>query len=483
MINLVKNEFVKIFSRKGIYILFLVFFGYVLLVNKIYRDNYDYSVYDSYNENLDVEIKYAQDELNNIDISNGYSSYYASVKARLENYKLQKEYDEDSWQRQVINEDIQSLQSDYYYALYAESGDVDEAKATLDDALSKLEKGDWRYFVKEKIASLEEELATLKNPLPENSYNSYNNQEMRIKELESSIANLQIRLDEDIPYGDDYLNKALNTKQQAEDVIISSEYSSDGAYYDQEYIDESKGNIALSEYIIENKQDINSENNSRAVIMNFYNEYTLLFLAVILMIGGTIVSSEFNKGTIKNLLIKPYSRVKIILSKYITAILMVLLSILLVLVLQLLIGGLFMDFSSLAIPAVIYNTSTKALVVVNLFKHLFLMTLASLPMLILLLTVVFTISTLFNSSSLAIVLTVGGYFGSAIIAEAAYALDWKIFRIIPTLYWDFNCYLYGGSSTYQYATLTSSTIICLIYWLLLMALTITVFKKRNIKNI
>ena len=44
-------------------------------------------------------------------------------------------------------------------------------------------------------------------------------------------------------------------------------------------------------------------------------------IILILMVASTIVAEEFTTGTIKLLLIKPFSRGKILLSKYLTVIL------------------------------------------------------------------------------------------------------------------------------------------------------------------
>ena len=57
------------------------------------------------------------------------------------------------------------------------------------------------------------------------------------------------------------------------------------------------------------------------------------------MIAGTIVSEEFNKGTIKLLLVKPYTRNKILLSKFITTLIMIVFVIIVTITMQILIGG------------------------------------------------------------------------------------------------------------------------------------------------
>ena len=75
-------------------------------------------------------------------------------------------------------------------------------------------------------------------------------------------------------------------------------------------------------YILENKEDINNTSDLRFILTNFYSEYLFLILVFGVMIAGAIVSEEYSKGTIKSLLITPYKRSKILLSKFITVILL-----------------------------------------------------------------------------------------------------------------------------------------------------------------
>ena len=88
-------------------------------------------------------------------------------------------------------------------------------------------------------------------------------------------------------------------------------------YQEKLAYNESLENKEISRYIIENNIDL-YKTDTKGMLENFFNEYGIFIIVVIVMIAGTIVSEEFNKGTIKLLLVKPYSRLKILLSKYIT---------------------------------------------------------------------------------------------------------------------------------------------------------------------
>ena len=49
-----------------------------------------------------------------------------------------------------------------------------------------------------------------------------------------------------------------------------------------------------------------TESNARGMLVNFFSHYEIFIVIIIVMIAGTIVSEEFNKGTIKLLLVRPY---------------------------------------------------------------------------------------------------------------------------------------------------------------------------------
>ncbi len=85
------------------------------------------------------------------------------------------------------------------------------------------------------------------------------------------------------------------------------------------------------------------QNNIRGILKIYFSEYGLFIIVMIVMIAGTIVSEEFNKGTIKLLLVRPYSRNKILLSKFITVLIMIIFSILAIVIMELLVGGMILD--------------------------------------------------------------------------------------------------------------------------------------------
>ena len=131
------------------------------------------------------------------------------------------------------------------------------------------------------------------------------------------------------------------------------------------------------------------------------------------MIAGTIVSEEFNKGTIKLLLVKPYSRKKILLSKFITVLVMIVFAIVTILAMEVIVGGLMFGFDSLSVPVVVYNFNTNMIQEINVFAYLGTQIIMILPSIILLATLSFALSTIFTNSPVAIALPLLGYMGGS----------------------------------------------------------------------
>ena len=253
-------------------------------------------------------------------------------------------------------------------------------------------------------------------------------------------------------------------------------------YQEKLAYNESLENKEISRYIIENNIDL-YKTDTKGMLENFFNEYGIFIIVVIVMIAGTIVSEEFNKGTIKLLLVKPYSRLKILLSKYITTLIILGISLIAFIFMQLIVGGIVFGLDSLSTPVVQYNFNTNQLVELNIFTYLIIQILTQLPMLILLLTLAFALSTIFTNSALAITITLLGYMSPSIINILAIQYNVEIMKYFVTMNWDLSPYLFGGLASMEGMSLGFSILISIVYLLLMIIPTYIIFKKKNIKNI
>lgn len=242
-------------------------------------------------------------------------------------------------------------------------------------------------------------------------------------------------------------------------------------------------NIELNKYIIDNNKNINNYKTLNYQLKTTLEDYEIFIIIIILITSSTIISNELKEGTIKLLLIKPYTRNQILLSKYLSMIIVMVLSIIYLYLAQLLIGGFYLGFSSLQEKVVIYNFQLSTIMCYNIFGYTFLRILLKLPMLILLSTLSFLISIITSNNILSLTISLIVYIFSASIKSLAINYNLKIMKYLLTMNWNINEYLFGRLSEYKYLNLTTSIIICIIYYIFLLVLSFIIFNKKDIKNI
>lgn len=491
MTNLIKNELYKVFKRKSIYILLAIMLCIITLNTFLTKK---YSIEDPVSTL--TEEKYELQELKRIidsydKNSPGEKEEYYNALSNIELYELTDKYKEP-WKKILIRENLRNIIHSMNNAKYIEK-DIEaynEYKKEYDKFLKELDSNSWKYFVNKEIKTTTDEIASL-----EKEREKAKNKELynsRIKEEKNKLEKLKLRLEKDIPYDNNYLNTALEDYKQApqtykefkESIIKNtSEFNIKEEYQiKRQYIEYMKNN-AKNKYIIDNKVDINSPKTTRNLLINTLSDNFLFIMIIVAAGAGSIVSTEFDKGTIKLLLIRPYSRNKILLSKYIVSMFMIIFAILSAFIMQLIVGGIFFGFSSLNIPVVIYNFVQNKVIHINLFKYIFDNVLAVLPEFILLATLAFAISTITNVSTLGVALPIVGVGAADIINLIAINRNIIPLKYFVTLNWNFTNYLYGGVNSFPTLSIPFSILICAIYFLIMIITAFIVFNKRNIKNI
>ena len=456
MFKLIKNELFKILHKKSTYIVIIITALFMVLVSFIISKD---TVYYNYTENY-------------FETTNS-SGIDAKISEEIN--ALYKKYNDKTWQYYVMD-DMYNIISNYYY------NDQDENIVKVyNEAKEAISKDDWKYFVNK---DLEEEKANLQSLEESLKYVSGDREKT---ELENNIFSSKVaiemyeyRLKENVSYGSDYINDAINTVRYGASAVKNYETTTNKTTKSE--LEESVKEYYKSRYILENKEDINNASDLRYLMTNFYSEYIFLILVFGVMIAGAIVSEEYNKGTIKSLLITPYKRSSILLAKFITVIISTISFIIIAYLMQMVIGGLFLGFGSLSNHVVEYNLATKSLEVMSLFKYVLLYTIATLPQIILLVTLAFAVSTIVGNTAFSIVITFAGVIGSQIINVFAMMDKFKFLQYFVTTNWEFNYYLFGGTNPYG-PSITHAIIVCLVYFLIMIVTSFIVFKKKNIKNI
>lgn len=488
MIKLIKNELFKIFHKKSIYVLAGIMLAFVILNNIVYKVFYDdNSNYISQTLNdSSWEIDYYSEELKNLDINKeSDKEEYISCKTSYDIAVLHSSYQIGTWQYNIIDTRLYDIIYNINYYTYIEKNDklLKEYQDKYDYYINSFENNNFKVFIKEELDSTQKEIDTLEKEKKTITSTK------RLKEIEDSLNILYIkkeminyRISNDVPYSNSYLNTAI------EDYIDTYTYLNsttvDSLSYNEkiEYNNNLSKN-ATSKYIIDNKIDLNQENTVRNNLRCIFNSYEILIVILIIIISGTIISNEFNKGTIKNLLIRPYKRSTIFISKYISSFIILILSIIYLVFLELIVGGILFGLDSLNIPIVVYNFTTSSLVEYNIFTYLGILIIAKMPLLILIMTLSITLSTITLNSPISIAVPILGYTFSGIIGSLAMSFDLKWMKYFPTMNWDLTEYLFGGLPAFQYTSLSHAIIISIIYFAIMFTLSIIVFNKKNINNI
>ena len=487
MSNLIKNELTKIFKKKTIYITMLLIFLLMIFINCInkYSNSSTYSAY-MYSESYINSIK---EELSNLNPEKPSDvTLYINLKSELDLSNLMEKYKDSDWKLSIINDRISPYITEINtYTYGAEKSEKQARKATeeMESIIAKLDENDWKYFANEDLQNANnkiEELNKQKAQTQDTEIIKGLNNEIENAKVEKEIA--EYRLEKNIPYGVDYLNIALTRYQTSSGTLIS--YDLENKELDFE--EQKEYNDALttreeSKYIIETGTDINKSDSLKGSLQYFYSQYGVFIIVVIIMIAGTIVSEEWSKGTIKLLLVKPYTRTQILLSKFLTVLIISAFVIVSTILMQILVGGILFGFESLFEPVVVYNLSTNVIQEINILAYLGIQTLTQLPIIILLATLAFAISTIFSNSALAITVSLLGYMGASIINQLAIAYNLSFMKYFVTMNWDLSQYLFGGLPYMEGMNLITSIIICVVYLLIMLIPTFIIFKKRNIKNI
>ena len=387
MSSLIKNEIIKIFKKKSIYVMLIVTFAFTILTNVIYK--YIYNMNGDYFSEGYIEVLEEQQKSLNPDNPEEVS-IYINNKTDLDTYNLAKQYDKDSWQYEIILNYGRNYISDLNYTTYQDknSDRIAEAQEKYDEFLKRINEGNWRTFAEEELNNMKKNIA-----LSEEDFTT-----------KVQLETLQMRLDYNIEYGNNYKNAALSRYSSNKMQVVDYEQNTENRKYrEQKSYQEAKEDMEKALYVIKNDKDILNNSNLRGTLLDMFSEYELFIIITVVLIAGAIVSEEFNKGTIKLLLVKPYRRTKILFAKFIVVMLTIIFIMLAIGIMQFIVGGIFFGFDSLSIPAVEYNHNTGSIVEMNLVQGMLLNALGRLPIYILIGTLAFSISAIFYNTKLGII--------------------------------------------------------------------------------
>jgi ABC-2 type transport system permease protein len=238
-------------------------------------------------------------------------------------------------------------------------------------------------------------------------------------------------------------------------------------FYDRE--------IAIKEYQLEHDMAPQTENHVWSFVRDAQAAISFAGLFTIVIAAG-IVASEFSWGTVKLLLIRPLSRSKILLSKYLTVGLFGLLLLVIIYTLSTIVGLLLFGLPSNEVPHLAYVNGevVERNIAFYLVGQYFL---GSIDILMIG-TMAFMISAVFRNSSLAIGISLFLFLmGGTATMLLASRFEWTKYILFANT----NLSIYfDGVPPIEGMTLAFSVIILIIYFVVFHLLAFSVFSKRDV---
>ena len=232
--------------------------------------------------------------------------------------------------------------------------------------------------------------------------------------------------------------------------------------------------VALKEYQLEH--NIPPESPSVWTFVNEASNVVLFAGLFVIIVAAGIVSSEFNWGTIKLLLIRPISRGKFLLAKYLTVLLFALLMLTISFGFSSILGLILFGTPDTHVPYLNYQDGKVS--EQNMVLHLIILYgLKSISMLMLA-TMAFMISAVFRNSSLAIGISIFLLFaGGQLTALLAAKFEWAKYLLFANT--ELIQY-FEGTPMVEGMTLSFSVVMLFIYFILFHGLAYFVFRRRDV---
>jgi ABC-2 type transport system permease protein len=233
--------------------------------------------------------------------------------------------------------------------------------------------------------------------------------------------------------------------------------------------------LKINEYRLEHNIKPVESNTFWGYLVDSADIIALITLFTIIVAAGS-VASEFSWGTIKLLLIRPASRTKILLSKYIAALLFALCMLLLLFIFSSVIAAIVFGIENIREPYLAYQNG--AVVEKSMLLHVMQVYALNCVDLVMMATFAFMISAVFRNHSLAVGLATFALFvGPQITTLLAMKFDWAKYLLFANT--NLTQYI-DGTPLVEGMTMSFSIMMLLVYFVIFNGITWIIFRKRDI---
>jgi ABC-2 type transport system permease protein len=231
---------------------------------------------------------------------------------------------------------------------------------------------------------------------------------------------------------------------------------------------------AINDYHLE--QNIRSTDGTMWHGINGSANLLIVITIFTIIIAGDSLAGEFSSGTIKLLLTRPASRVKILIAKYISSLLFGMLLLLTLFVVSVAVNGILYGFGYMDLPLITMNAEGQIIeksMVLNLWKTYMLNGVST----VMYVTMAFMISSAFRSSAMAIGFSITSSFAGNIVVEGLQRFDWSKYLLFANT--DLTQYL-EGHPFQEGMTLSFSIIVLAVYFLVFNLISWLLFTRRDV---
>lgn len=486
MIRLISAEFKKVFKKKAIYIMLIIVFGFGILTNLIYKyaDKFNFGEekrYQSIAERDDLE-KYSKTlNLKKPDELDEY--IYDQTEIYFYDYCMHN----DEWRCDFLVDNYYSTVFNYMDSLYNPKTEYDKevTKAELDNAIKVLKENDVFGIYKIKRASLQKELDEMiaAKELITNK-KELQMAETQIIERKNEILKYDLLIEHKITAK----KKDDSKRAQVESYIMAKTANETMDTYDKLSDDQKKEYKMNKETLSLNKYQIdhNIDDTKPTVANNlkyFFGDFSFFIVLFVIIISGGIMADEYHKGTIKQILIKPYTRSQILTSKLLTVLLLIPIFAVLVFAIYFVLTCIFTGFTGIFGEIPVYDYVKDQVIVYNVFSYNIMKFVARIPYFAIVSLISFAVSTITGSTALSIVMPLALVFFSNIINMAIDNFHFKWLRWFVTYIWNLEDYILGRNLDGVLNSLRFNIVFIVIYILVIAILPYIFFNRKDIKNV
>ena len=477
LINLIKNEFIKLFHYRSVVFLLVVL---VLVGPFVFYtiSSSEGGIKEEFGDRL-AEMKSVAD---NTSFSSD-NSRYLSAKASYESLDDVREFDTNSKKALIELEGYDILyyhyffdaidnkeEADYYLNKYNElKNDInnlstnevlDKYKAFHENELEKLK----NYYNNVTLTSEKEFFAESienKNAL----IDSYKYKKTYSKDFESDDYDYYATTILEYILFSDYANvtkKVLDDNFESFDEKEGTYDTIQTYYQDKYYLD---------------NHDTSTETTSTEKFSSGINSFLSICVLVTLLFAiADIVPSEFKAKTAKQLLIRPYSRYKVLASKYIVSLIYGIAILAISMILFVFTSALLSNFNAFD-NMVIYDINTSKLVILNFLQYFLLIFITKIPFVVLLVTLLMFFEVLTRNAGIS-------GFVVFLLLIVGYAAGGNFYpnTFNPLFVSDLTLVMFGRVGTTLYSSMTNSIVTSIIEMLVFGIGSFIIFKNLDVKN-